>query len=319
MHVPLAAAYLTTYLVWGATFLGIRIAVETIPPLEMAALRFLLAGALVAAFALGRGPAPADARPMPWPQASVTGGLLFLSTHGIVSSVETSVPSGLAALAMATIPLWMALFGREPMGIRRWFGLAIGLTGVAVLAGPGGLSIPHAALLLVAAMSWAAGSLLTRRWGQGRAVAATIARQSLAGGVLLVVASWGGRETWVIPSGASAGALGFLVVGGIAAYVAYTYLLRNTTADRASSYAYVNPVVAVALGMLVGEPVTWRWFVATPLVVAAVLTTLRAHPPAGKAPRRGRRSRGHGESGEPGSRTAASGAVLVAADRGPRQ
>lgn len=264
-------AHAATYLIWGATFLGVGIAVGSTPPLWMATLRFAIAAVCVAAVAMWRVRGPV----MSWPRAFASGGLLFLATHGIVSTVQVHVPSGVAAVAMAAIPLWMALLGRRGA----WGGIVVGFAGVVVLAWPSETVRPLDGLLLgLASFAWALGSLATRRWMPGHDAVASVARQGAAGAVLLGVASWLAGETWSVPTGPSLVAIVALAVGGSVAYFAYAYLLQVTTPGRASSYAYVNPVIAVLLGLAVGEPWTWRLAVATPMVVLAVYWTLRPQP-----------------------------------------
>ncbi|MGB1696829.1 MAG: EamA family transporter [Thermoplasmatota archaeon] len=271
------AAYTATYLLWGSTFLGIAIAVKEHDPLFIAASRFLLAGGIILVFA------QRAQNDLPWPRAFVTGGFYLLGTHGIMSSLATSVPSGLLAVAMATAPMWIAVLEGNRKQIPT---LLLGLAGVAVLAWPGGsVSIAQLAWLVGAAVSWAIGSVLTKRWGSGLPAASMAGRQMVAGGALLLAASGLAGETWAVPTGTSLAAVLYLAVfGSILTYFAYLYLIRTTTMARASSYTFVNPIVAVALGAwLASEPVTWRLFVALPLVLLTLgllLRPARASPAA---------------------------------------
>lgn len=267
------AAYAATYLLWGSTFLGIAIAVRGNDPLFIAATRFLLAGSLVLLFARGAA--------LSWPKSFATGGFYLLGTHGIMSALAKQVPSGLLAIAMATAPLWIAVLEGKT---REAPALLLGLGGVAVLAWPGGsVSIWQLIWLLTAALSWAIGSVLTKRWGKDLPPGPMAGRQMLAGGSLLAVASLLAGESWRMPSPTALAAIVYLVIGGtIVTYFAYLYLMRTTTMAKASSYTFVNPIIAVILGALIaGEPVSWRIFVALPMVLITLgllLRPARANP-----------------------------------------
>jgi drug/metabolite transporter (DMT)-like permease len=290
------AAFAAIYLVWGSTYLGIRYAIETLPPLLMAGTRFVLAGAILYAWVRLRGtPAP---RAGHWPAAFTLGGLLLLGGNGAVSWAEQRVASGAAALIVATIPIWVALFeglrpGGPRPGRRGAIGLLLGLGGVALLAGPGAAGSAErvdplgAAVLMFAALSWTAGTLRAPRAHLPASKPMAIAMEMLAGGVLLIAAGLalgeGGR---VDPAGVSlrsALALLYLVVfGSIVAFSAFIWLLGVCSAARVSTYAFVNPVVAVLLGWgLAGEPLGPRTLLASAVIVAAValIVTRRASSP----------------------------------------
>ncbi len=282
-------AFAAVYLLWGSTYLGIRYAVESIPPLLMAGTRHLTAGLLLYAWLRARGIPRPDWRC--WRVAGVIGGLLLLGGNGSVSWAERRVPSGLAALIVASVPLWMALLEsaqsrrrpRAPMV----GGLLVGLAGLVLLIAPGrfggnGRVDPiGAAALLFAALSWSAGSLYSRRARLPVSTFMAIAMEMIAGGALLWAAGLLAGEGAGLHPGAIAPrsllALGYLIVfGSLLGFSAYIWLLKATTPARVSTYAYVNPVVAVLLGWaLAGEPLTLRTCLAAAGIVAAVALIIR--------------------------------------------
>ena len=277
------AAFAAIYLIWGSTYLAIRFAIETMPPLLMAGVRFLFAGGLLYAWTRLSG-TPRPTR-MNWRAAALVGGLL-LGGNGAVTWAEQWVPSGLAALLIATVPLWMVLLAwlrggeRPTLGVAG--GLALGLVGIILLIGPGELLggshvDPVGALaILLGSVSWAAGSLYARRAPMPAAPLLGTGMEMLAGGALLLLVGLATGEGAQIHLEAvslrSVLALGYLVVfGSIVAFSAYVWLLRVVTPARASTYAYVNPVVAVFLGWaLASEPLTPLTLVAAAVIVAAV-------------------------------------------------
>jgi drug/metabolite transporter (DMT)-like permease len=284
LHIVLAFAAI--YLIWGSTYLGIRFAIETVPPLLMAGTRFVVAGTILYSWTRLRG-APRPAR-LHWSAAAIVGGLMLLGGNGGVSWAEQRVFSGLAALLIATVPLWMALLdwrrrgGVRPSG-RGAVGLIFGFVGVALLVGPGELAgSSHmdplgAVVLLLAAFSWAAGSLYSRQAQLPGSPLLAISMEMLTGGVLLLAAGLvtgeGAKLELSQVSPRSVLALGYLIVfGSLIAFSAYIWLLRVSTPARAATYAYVNPVVAVFLGWaLGGEPLTLRTLLAAAVIVAAVV------------------------------------------------
>jgi drug/metabolite transporter (DMT)-like permease len=284
----LGLAFATVYLVWGSTYLAIRYAVETLPPLLMAGSRHLVAGLALYAFARRRSP-EAPTR-LHWRSAAIIGTLLLLGGNGGVSWAEQRVPSGLTALIVATVPLWMVLLhtlreGRQGAGLRTGIGILVGLAGVGVLVDPraGDRVDPLGALVLVfAALSWATGSLYARRAPLPAAPLLATAMELLAGGAALVVAGLVlGEAPRVDLAAASARSLlswGYLVVfGSIVGFTAYIYLLNHAAPAAVSTYAYVNPVVAVVLGWaFADEALSARTAVAGAVILAAVvLLTLR--------------------------------------------
>jgi drug/metabolite transporter (DMT)-like permease len=301
-----AAAFAVVYVVWGSTYLAIRFGVETIPPFLMAGTRHLTAGLLLYGWLRMRGGTKPEWRH--WKSAAVIGGLLLLGGNGLVTWAEQRVPSGLAALIVSSVPIWMAVFeGTEkktrPSGLVI-FGLLIGVAGIALLVVPGrfggnGHVDPlGAAVLLTAALSWSFGSLYSRRVALPSSTLTATAMEMIAGGTLLWVLGLllgeGSRLHLSAISARSALSLAYLVVfGSLLAFSAYIWLLKVSTPARVSTYAYVNPIVAVLLGAAVaGEAITTRILVAALVIVGAValIITARsrasaeARPPTEAAP-----------------------------------
>jgi drug/metabolite transporter (DMT)-like permease len=283
------------YVLWGSTFLAIRIAVETIPPLLMAGVRYASAGALMLAWLRLRGePWP---RPIHWRSAILIGALLLLGGNGAVSWSETRVPSGLASLVIATVPLWIVLIDWwRPGGVRpakRVFaGVALGMIGLGALLGLGeSFAGPRpdpigAGVLVAGAVSWSFGSMLSRNAPLPRSPLVAIAIEMLCGGLLLVL--FGlivGEGAHFDPARVSArSVMAFLYLVGFGAligFTAYVWLLRVVSPAKAATYAFVNPIVAVLLGWsLGGESLTRRMLIASVVIVAAVaiITTTPERP-----------------------------------------
>lgn len=280
------AAYAAVYLIWGSTYLAIRFAIESIPPFLMAGVRFTVAGVVLYAWTRlvrkARRPTRAE-----WSAAAVVGGLLLLGGNGLVVWAEQWVPSGLAALLVATVPLWMVLMdwwtGGPRPGPGLVFGLLWGLLGVGLLVGAPGVETDRPAQLtgagavLLASFLWAAGSIYARGASLPRSPRLGTAMQMLAGGVLLLLAGtalgeWGTLDLSAVTL-KSALALAYLIVfGALVAFSAYIWLLRVSTAARVSTYAYVNPVVALFLGWaLADEPISARTFLAAFVILTAVM------------------------------------------------
>jgi drug/metabolite transporter (DMT)-like permease len=252
---------LSLYTLWGGTYLGMRVALEGFPPFFVAGFRQLLAGIILYVFLRSRGAArPTRAQ---WLGAAIVGGLLLVVGNGGVVFAEQWVSSGLAALALGAIPLWAALFsglfGRWPRPIE-WCGLAIGFAGLVLLNLENGLHANPlgAIVLLIAPISWALGSILSQHLPSPKGLMASAA-QMLAGGVMLfIVGTLLGERMTAFPGPRPLIAMAYLIVGGsLIGFTAYGYLLRNTRPALATSYAYVNPLVAVGLGVaLAGEHIT---------------------------------------------------------------
>jgi drug/metabolite transporter (DMT)-like permease len=279
----LVTAFATVYLFWGSTFLAIKYAIASVPPFLMAAVRFLIAGSALYTFARLRGAPPP--RREHWLGAFVIGGLLLLGGNGSLVWAEQRIASGLAALLVATTPLWMVLFdalqNQTRPGIRILLGLAMGISGLVLLVGPselmGSKRVDPAAVavLLAGSLCWTMGSLYSRRAKLPSQPLST-AMQMFMGSALLLVAGlltgeWGRVVLKAVTLKSILAVLYLIVFGSLLGYTAYIWLLGATTPARVSTYAYVNPVIAVFLGWLIaGEPVTPRTLLAAAVIVSAV-------------------------------------------------
>ena len=287
------AALVTVWIVWGSTYLAIRVAVRTIPPLMMGAVRFLIAGGILYLFSVRRGDR-VDDRPTAehWRSAFIIGTALLLGGNGLVSFAEQRVPSGIAALLIATVPLWLAIGDRVRYGSRlSWqsvLGLAVGFGGVILLVGQSGagrIDSLGAAALVAASLFWAAGSLYSRTAPLPRRPLVGTGMEMLAGGVVLAVVSIAtgelGRLDLSSVSGQSVLGLAYLIVfGSWVGFSAYLWLLRNTRTSLVGTYAYVNPVVAVLLGWaMLGETITVRTLVAGGVIVVGVALIVTSRSP----------------------------------------
>lgn len=274
----------TVYIVWGSTYLAIRVTVETLPPLLTAGVRFLVAGTIVmAVLALRRGRAGIRITLPQLVSSSLVGGLLLLGGNGLVVLAERDVPSSLAALVIASVPLWVVLF-RAVTGDRvSWVtlvGVAVGFVGVAILVLPGdkpaGTTVLGLVLLVAAAALWATGSFVSTRLPLPKDPFVSTGVQMLWGGVWLVVAGLGMGEASGIDvegfSMASILAFAYLVVfGSLAAFTAYVWLLQNAPISKVATYAYVNPVIALVLGwVILDERLTAPMLVGAAVIVASV-------------------------------------------------
>lgn len=279
------AAFAAVYVIWGSTYLAIRFAIETLPPFLMASARFLVAGALLYGWTRLKGASrPGRAH---WMGALIVGGLLLLGGNGAVVWAEQRIPSGVAALVVAIVPLWMVVLdwlwggSARPTG-RVWTGLGLGLVGLALLIGPGALlgsgQVDGLGVLVVVlgSLAWTVGSLYSRRTRLPTRPLQATAMQMLCGGALLAILA-GMTGEWSEVSLAAVSmrsglALAYLIVfGSLVAFTAYVWLLRVSTPARVSTYAYVNPVVAVLLGWaLASEPLTPRMLIASAVIVGAV-------------------------------------------------
>jgi drug/metabolite transporter (DMT)-like permease len=287
-------AFASLYLIWGSTYLGILFAIQSIPPFLMAGLRFFLAGAIMyTAARLGGSPKP---EPMTWRSSLIIGGCLLLCGNGGVTVSEKWVPTGLASLLVATVPIDIALLGwitgtaPRPTPIV-WLGLIGGFIGVGVLVGPAFTSSsisPHNHLalgmliLLVASLIWSIGSLYSRTAKSPPSLFLAAGQQMICGGALLILAGLGLGEqrgfdlrnvTWL-----SIGAFVYLVlIGALIGYTAYFYLLRHCDPAKVATYAYVNPVVAVLLGTaFAGETLTLRTLLGAGLIIGSVAVVITA-------------------------------------------
>jgi drug/metabolite transporter (DMT)-like permease len=297
-------ALLVVYVVWGSTYLGIAIMIETMPPLLAAGVRYgvagvLMLGALIALARIRPGARPI-ARPTRahWRSALVIGTLLLLGGNGGVVLAEQFIPSGIAAVLVAMVPIWLAIFdaaltrrrpGRLVVG-----GLIAGIVGVVVLLAPveGIDGIDPLGILLVvgAGLSWAIGSLDARSAPMPRSGLLGTGMEMLAGGLVLLLAGALLGEVGQVDLGAistaSALAIAYLIVfGSLLAFTAYTWLVANVPVTTLGTYAYVNPVVAVALGAIfLSEPITLRTVVAAALILGAVVAMVSGRPREAEEP-----------------------------------
>lgn len=271
------------YVIWSSTYLVMKLAVVELPPLLMASIRFVAAGLVMLLIALRRGVAFPPARD--WLRVLPIGALLFLGGNGLVSIAQISVTSGGAAVVCAMMPLWVGVLGvitGERPTKREWLSLVIGFVGIIVLmGGPSLAGEPlHIVMIIGAPICWALGSVMARRLPASIGGDAFMlpAMEMLTGGAVLAVVGAATGER--IPLEASTGAwlsLAYLIVfGSLLAFTAYNWLLRNARPTVATSYAYVNPVLAVVLGaLLTGEPLGVTTVVANVLIVIAVMLALR--------------------------------------------
>lgn len=301
-RVKIVLAFAAVYVLWGSTYLAIRLAIETLPPFLMSSIRFLLAGAILFSWAVLKGERFIPPR-RTWGRALVIGGLLLLAGNGGVSWAEKYVASGLAALLVATVPLWVVVLNwaltRQRPNSKVLLGILIGLVGVAMLVGDGLRSNGHSVLSLVAggvvlfsAFCWAAGSVYSNHRPLDVSTSMAAGMQMLAGGALLFVFALAvgdfQRLNLANASWTSISAFFYLIVfGSLIGFTAYSWLLNNVTPARAATYAYVNPVVAVFLGWLIAsEPLTSRMLLAAAVIIGSVvlITTFGPeHKPAAPA------------------------------------
>jgi drug/metabolite transporter (DMT)-like permease len=284
------AAFAAVYVIWGSTYLGIRYAIETIPPFLMAGTRFLAAGFVLCAFARVRG-AGTPTR-IEWRDATIAGALMLLVGNGGVTWAEQTIPSSVAALVVALTPLWMVLFdwlrsgGTRPRAMVL-AGLAVGLAGVVLLTRGNGQNASAAhgwgvAAVMAASICWALGSIFNRQARKPTSPLLGVGMQMIAGGGLLLALAVARGEPAQF-SFARMTALSFwawfylTVAGSSIAYTAYVWLLHASTPARVATYAYVNPLIALLLGCTIGaEPFSNELFAAGALIVVAVVLIVRS-------------------------------------------
>jgi drug/metabolite transporter (DMT)-like permease len=278
------------YIIWGSTYLFIAIAVETIPPLAGVSTRFVAAGLILAVIVVRRGGTMRLSRRELG--SCVLIGCLLPGANGVLFFAEQKVPIGLASLLIASIPLLVVLlrlWGRERLKPGTLPGVAVGFVGVAILLRPGGgASTTGVLLCMLSAVMWSVGTVLSPRLRMPRDAFAATAWEMLAGGLLMLpwgIADAGGST----PSLASVLSWLYLVtIGSVVGYTAYTWLLANAPLSTVSTYAYVNPIVAILLGVLFrGEHLTWQIAIGAGIVVVSVAFVVRHEPPAATAPEEG--------------------------------
>jgi drug/metabolite transporter (DMT)-like permease len=278
------------YIIWGSTYLFIAIAVETIPPLTAVSTRFVAAGLIMAAIVVRRGGTMRVSRREL--ASCVLIGCLLPGANAVLFFAEEHVATGIASLLIASVPLLVVLlrlWGRERLRAKSLAGVGVGFAGVAVLLRPsGGATAGGIALCMLSAAMWAVGSVAAARVPMPRDAFAATAWEMLAGGVLML--PWGIADAGgVSPSLGSALAWVYLVsVGSVVGYTSYTWLLAHAPLATASTYAYVNPIVAILLGVLFrNEHLTVQILVGAAIIVVAVAVVVRQEPPAATAPEEG--------------------------------
>ncbi|HEY6226381.1 MAG TPA: EamA family transporter [Verrucomicrobiae bacterium] len=291
-RVRIIFAFAAIYVIWGSTYLGILFAIQSIPPFLMAGTRFFLAGLIMYGIAYVRNSTRPD--PVTWVNSLIIGGCLLLGGNGGVTVAEKWVPTGLAALLVATVPIYIALLGwvtgtAPPPTSVVWLGLIGGFVGVGFLVGPA-FTAPsgsnHLALgmsiLLIGSLLWSVGSLYSRRAKSAPSLFLAAAQQMICGGALLILVGFISREyrgfdiagvTWP-----SLIAFAYLVlIGAIVGYTAYFYLLRHCDPAKVATYAYVNPIVALFLGTwFAHEKLTLRTLIGAGLIIGSVAVVIMA-------------------------------------------
>ena len=286
-------AFAALYLIWGSTYLGIRFAIETIPPFLMAGARFLIAGLIMYAIAWSQGIGQSTWQN--WRTSLIIGACLLLGGNGGVTISEKYIDSGLAALIVATVPIYIVVLGwASGMAPRPtpivWLGLAGGFIGVGILLGPAlrlssndgrhpaiGMSI-----LLVSSFIWSAGSLYSRTAKHAASPFLTAAQQMLCGGLLLLLAGIVTGEMRRFHPGSMsilsvASFVYLVIIGAVVGYTAYIWLLRHCAPAKVATYAYVNPIVAVLLGAaFAGETLTMRTLIAAAVIIGSVALVITA-------------------------------------------
>ncbi len=279
-------AFAIIYLVWGSTFLAIRVGVREVPPFLLAGMRFLVAGIVLYGWMRARGTASPTARE--WGAASFLAVLIFVFDYGLLFWAERRVPSGIAAVMMATIPVFMALgeivfLRTQRLTLRLGVALLVGMAGVAVLVGhsmslgEAPVDTAGACALIVAAISWSVAASLSRKLPLPAAKAMSSGAQMLAGGVLLTLTAallgeFRGFHAQAVSRGAWLALAYLIVAGSIIGFTAYVWLIHHESPTKVGTYAYVNPVVAVLVGyFLGGEAIGPRTIVGTLLVLVSVV------------------------------------------------
>ena len=288
-------AFAAVYVLWGSTYLFIRYAIDTIPPFVLGATRFIASGAVLYALARWRGAPKPTAHELRL--AALTGVLMLGFGNGAVMWAEKSIPSGVVALIVSSVPIWVVIIDwLRPQGNRprrsMLAGLALGFIGMVILIGPraivgqGHVDEVAAGVLLVGSVSWSLGTLLTRWSTRPGSPLVFAALQMLAASAAMLIGSlvmgeWSGL-TWAAVSGRSRFSWVYLVIfGSIIGYTAYVYLLGVVSAAKASTYAYVNPVIAVVLGWaFANEPLGWRTVIAASVILGgvAIITSSQGKP-----------------------------------------
>ncbi len=294
-------ALISVYLIWGSTYLAIRYVVDTIPPFMAGGMRFLSAGLVLYLWRLSKGDSVPTRKQ--WRDVGIIGLLLLVGGNGLVSWSEQFVPSGIAALLISTVPIWMVVIeslrhGGEKPKTKTIIGLVLGFSGVVLMIGPGELSNEIGALhplgliaLPMGALLWSLGSVYSKSADLPSSSLMTTSAEMMIGGVgMFIVATlrgeWTGFSLSVVESASWTGLLYLAVVGSLGGFVAYAYLLRNAPISLVSTYAYVNPVIAILLGAWIAqESLNGRTILAAAVILGAVIliTTGKGQPKARKS------------------------------------
>lgn len=286
----LILAFFFIYFIWGSTYLAIRYAIETIPPFLMAGIRFTTAGALLYLFLRVTGiPNPSLKQ---WGQLSIVGTFLFLGGNGFVVWSEQFINSGLAALLVSLLPLWLVTLdwlwaGGPPPTLRGTAGIGLGIVGVVILLDPAQIASTHihlggALMTLLASMLWATGSIYSKKFTQPKSIFMSAACQMVGGGLsllltALILGEWQEFSPGDVTS-VSLSAIGYLMIfGSIVAISSYVYLLQNASAASVSTYAFVNPAIAIFLGWLIaGEEINLHIILGAAIILAGVVLVISA-------------------------------------------
>ncbi|HZQ03184.1 MAG TPA: EamA family transporter [Gaiellaceae bacterium] len=278
------------YIIWGSTYLFIAIAVESIPPLLAVSTRFILAGAIMATVVRARGGSLRVSRAALASCAVI--GCLLPGANAVLFYAEENVPTGLASLLIASVPLWLVVLrvaGRDRIPTPVLAGVGVGFVGVALLLRPsGGATALGVSLCVVSALMWSVGSFLSGRLPMPRDAFAATTYEMLAGGVAMLPLGLVSVGSFSPSTGSALAWLYLVTIGSVVGFTAYTWLLAHAPLGTVSTYAYVNPVVAIVLGVVFrSEHLTWQILAGAVIVVAAVAAVVRQEPPAATQPEEG--------------------------------
>jgi len=293
-NISIIVAFLAIYIIWGSTYTGIKYAIQSIPPLLMSGIRYFIAGLILYLFALAKGaPKPTMQH---WKNTTIIGALLLLVGNGAVASAEMLIPSGIAALIVCSVPIWFALFAwlffkRGKPGAKTIIGIVIGFAGILVLVGPGailntgiGINPIGVAIITFGTIGWSIGSLYASKASLPSNHITTTGMQMLTGGALLIIAGIANGETAqfhpLLVSKHSIMALIYLIIfGSMIAFSAYGWLMRVVAPSLVSTYAYVNPVIAVFLGwFFFNEPIDKFTIIGSLIIIVALILITTSKP-----------------------------------------
>lgn len=285
MKTKIWIALLALYIVWGSTYLGIKVAIETIPPFFHAGIRFLVSGVILVIWQRSAGVAMPTRKQ--WISTAIIGNLLLLGGNGLVSWAEQFIPSGIAALIIGSVPIFLVIGEAvRPGGVKpNWqamLGILIGFTGIYILVGPSNtdgtsLNIFGIIALLSACLLWASGSIYSKNADLPKSVLMSTGAQMLMGSIGLFIVSGltgelNGWDVTAVSARSIYGVLYLIFIGSLIGFVAYGWLLQNAPISLVATYAYVNPIVAVLLGNWFGnEPLEPRIWLATAIIIGSVM------------------------------------------------